>query len=75
MEGKINTQNILDMRNNLKRAASFDANNTYPSLFQHLGYRKMIAELLLSGGDMETMKEYEEAYERINNQIKLIIGL
>lgn len=67
------TTSRMDMYENLRRAAGFDANRTYPILFQHLGYRKMIAEQLLRGGEINKMKELEELYERVNTEIKLII--
>jgi hypothetical protein len=63
------------MYENLQRAAGFDANRTYPALFQHLGYRKLLAEQILRGGEHDKMKELEELYERVNSEIKLIIGL
>lgn len=69
------TNSIIDMRQNLRRAAGFDADMTYPMLFQHLGYRKLLAEIILQGGEIEKMKEFEELYERVNAQIKLIIGV
>ena len=60
---------------NLRRASGFDANRTYPSLFQHLGYRKRIAEQLLREIDDDKTKLLTELYERVNCEIKLIIGL
>ncbi|MFW6272436.1 MAG: hypothetical protein ACOC2U_01490 [bacterium] len=69
------TTSRMDMHENLQRAAGFDANRTYPALFQHLGYRKLLAEQILRGGEIEKMKELEELYERVNTEIKLIIGL
>ena len=65
----------MDMREKLQRAAGFDANRTYPSLFQHLGYRKLLAEQLLRGGEHDKMEELEELYERVNAEIMLIIGI
>ena len=61
----------MDTLENLRRAAGFDANITYPILFQHLGYRKMIAEQLLKGGDLDKMNELGELYEYVNKEIKL----
>lgn len=69
------TTSRIEMLENLQRAAGFDANRTYPALFQHFGYRKLLAEQILRGGDIEKMKELEELYERVNAEIKLIIGL
>ena len=40
----MHTTSRIDMYENLQRAAGFDANRTYPALFQHLGYRKLLAE-------------------------------
>lgn len=63
-----------ELYENLKRAAGFDANRTYPSLFQHLGYRKLLAKQLLVESDEEKYKSLIELYNRINDEIKLIIG-
>ena len=60
---------------NLARSASFDANNTYPSLFSLLGYRKSIAERLLREHNPEDYKILYEQYEYINSQIKTLLGL
>ena len=70
-----NTQARSELFENLHRAAGFDANRTYPALFQHLGYRKQIAEQLLHEFDHEKNKQLEELYDRVNNEIKLIIGI
>jgi hypothetical protein len=71
----IHTASRQDELENLRRAVGFDANNTYPALFQHLGYRKLIAEQLLRGGEINKMKELEELYKQVNIKIKLILGL
>lgn len=69
------TQMKIEKYENLKRAAGFDANRTYPALFQHLGYRKQIAEQLLREVDEEKLKALDEVYDHVNFEIKLIIGL
>ena len=69
------TESKTELYENLRRAAGFDANSTYPALFQHLGYRKRITEDLLREGDPEKIKYLTELYYRINQEIKLIIGL
>lgn len=60
----------------LRHAAGFDASIMYPALFQLLEYRKFIAERLLStdGDKIYDIKLLNEMYERINDDIKLIIG-
>lgn len=69
------TTDFVEFKDNLLRAAGFDANKTYPHLFQHLGYRKLIAEQLLHESDSLKIAELTEMYNRINNEIKLIIGV
>lgn len=69
------TTSKLEMYEDLQRAAGFDANKIYPALFQHLGYRKCVAEQILLGGDFNRMVELELLYENINKEIKLIIGI
>jgi hypothetical protein len=59
----------------LQRAAAFDANRAYPALFQHLGYRKKIAEDLLHANTDESNTILTELYNRVNSEIKLILGL
>ncbi|MDA3807703.1 MAG: hypothetical protein PF440_07305 [Thiomicrorhabdus sp.] len=59
----------------LRIAAGFDANRTYPSLFQWLGYRKLVAEQLLHERDEQTLIELRTVYEAVNNTIKRIIGI
>ena len=68
-------QTKTELFENLHRAAGFDANRTYPALFQHLGYRKQIAEQLLHEIDREKIEQLEELYDRVNNEIKSIIGI
>ena len=66
----------IDLYKELQIATSFDADKTYPSLFQHLGYRKHIAEQLLYGEYNEEHKEsLMESYKYINNIIIEILGL
>ncbi len=60
-----------ELINNLRRAASFDAYRTYPVLFQHLGYRKFIAEKLLERDD----PDLRELYNHVTGEIKLILGI
>lgn len=64
-----------DFIEKLQKAAGFEANRTYPLLFQHLGYRKAIAEQLLKRLNYEEQEELEEIFNRVNDEIKLIIGL
>lgn len=59
----------------LRIAANFDANNTYPMLFQLLGYRKLLAEQLLQNKDINLLKELEYSFDHVNNQIKKLLGL
>jgi hypothetical protein len=63
-----------DFIEELSRAASFDAGNSYPQLFQLLGYRKRMAEMMLHI-DYENTPDIKEEYEYINNQIKKLLGL
>ena len=65
----------FDKLNNIRIAASFDANRTYPSLFQQLGYRKRVAEQMLRSVDENEHHELNEVYEYVNNTIKAIIGV
>ena len=62
---------------NLKRASYFDVNNTYPQLFQLLGYRRGISEMLLRFENInDSMKQpLEDSYEHVNRQIKNLLGL
>lgn len=60
---------------NLAMAASFDANNTYPSLFSLLGYRKAVAERMMKEPNPETLAVLYEQYEYVNNNIKQLLGL
>lgn len=69
------TSEKIDFYDNLNRAAGFDVNNIYPSLFQLLGYRKHIAEQLLRNREGENTKDLEELYNYTNDQIKLLLGL
>jgi len=70
------TQSRIEYLVNLKCAAGFDANKTYPLLFQHLGYRKLIAEQLLMGAfSIEQKEQLEELYNHVNSDIKLILGI
>ena len=71
----VTTTSNMDMYENLHRAAGFDANRSYPLLFQHLGYRKLLAEEILRGGELHRVEALEKAYEYINNEIKDILGL
>lgn len=64
-----------DRYQNIKRAAGFDIIRTYPSLFQHLGYRKRVAEELLHTTDETAIKLLEDVFENVNSKIKLILGL
>lgn len=65
----------VELYQNLQRACNFDANNTYPILFQHMGYRKRIAEQLLIEYDHDKLKLLTDLYDKVNNEIKLIMGL
>jgi len=69
------TTSRMDKYNDLQRAVGFDANKICPILFQHLGYRKHVAEELLKGGEHDKMEALEELYEQVNNEIKLILGI
>ena len=65
----------LEKLNNIRIAASFDANRTYPYLFQQLGYRRHVAEQMLRSVDENEHHELSELYEYVNNSIKKTIGL
>jgi hypothetical protein len=65
----------MNFYENLKHAIGFDANRSYPSLFQNLGYRRRIAEQLMNEINDERVKELTILYERINSEIKTILGL
>ena len=62
---------------NLKRASYFDVNNTYPQLFQLLGYRRGISEMLLrfENIDNNIKQSLDDSYEHVNKQIKNLLGL
>ena len=64
-----------DLFDELHSAAGFDTNTVYPSLFQLFGYRKRVAEQLLSIRDNENKKHILEVYTRVNLDIKLILGI
>jgi hypothetical protein len=59
----------------IRIASFFDANRTYPILFQHLGYRKAIAERLLRCTDDIEKRSLFELFIKVNEEIKLIIGI
>jgi len=69
------TSSRIKFYEDLQRTAAFDANRTYPYLFQQLGYRKRIAEDLLHSNIEEYTKILTELYNQVNSEIKLILGL
>lgn len=68
-----NTNIRIEFIEKLSIAASFEANNTYPYLFQLLGYRKLLAEQILRNNGKD--EGLEDLYNNVNDKIKLVIGL
>lgn len=71
----MNTTNIKDTYQNLQRAAAFDPNINFSTLSLYLTYRKLLAQQILQGTELDKIKELEQEYEMANSQIKLLIGL
>lgn len=69
------SQSRFELQKELTCAAGFDANRTYHALYQHLGYRKAIAQQILQEINEDKLKDLFEMYQRINHEIKLIIGI
>ena len=69
------TNTMTEKIEKLRIAAFFDANRTYPALFQHLGYRKRLAEQILHEIDEQKINELNELFDRVESEIKMIIGL
>jgi predicted nucleic acid-binding OB-fold protein len=66
---------MLQYYKNIKVAVSLDINNSIPQLFQLLGYRKRVAEEMLKNHNEEEFKALKDIFERVNNDIKLLLGL
>jgi hypothetical protein len=71
-----NTASRIQYYENLQRAAGFDSSGTlYPALFQLLGYRKAIAQLLLGSLSEESRGEFEKIFEYTNCDIKKLLSI
>lgn len=64
-----------DFFNKVQIAAGFDSNRVHPSLYQHMGYRKAIAEQILNDPNPEQQEQLEELFVRVTNEIKYILGI
>lgn len=65
----------FELLQKLQIAANFNVESTCPTLFHLLGYRQRIAEQMIIEMNDENSKFLEDIFERINHDIKLVLGI